>query len=192
MSESTTRPRLLDLVQAGLRELLTLTESENRREAGPKPASLEGGKSSIEDRFPVPSRELAYRLVNVPREDWSRETNRSVEEVLDDVTTDMREALAATLADFAFAAIDSGDSVLGLSTSGRFSNDFVRELMRTLPIDPYMAPEVLERLHAELLTLVRSRSVEASWGRLAEQEGELMIVLPQRSVLARRAATLPG
>ena len=87
-----------------------------------------------------------------------------------------------------------GDPVLRLSSAGRFGDDFARELMRTLPIHPYIAPEVLECLHAELLDLARHGSVEASWGRLAEREGSLEIVLPQRSSDPdrSRAVAIPG
>src|SRR5262249_37140569 len=163
MSASLTNPSLLDSVAT---KGSALREKQGR---------------SLAARFPVPSTELAFRLVNVPAEEWSHETGRPLEEALEAVTTDLRSKLAGTLADSAFAAIERGDSVLRLSSSGRFSDNFARQLMRTLPIHPYVAPEVLELLHAELLDLAKHGSVEASWGRLAEREGGLEIVLSQPS-----------
>jgi hypothetical protein len=174
MSASLTNPSLLDRLVAG-----TSVLPESREQ-------------SIAARFPVPSDALACYLINVPAAEWSQETGRSVEEAVAAVATDLRLELVATLADSAFAAIERGDSVLSLSSAGRFNDDFARELMRTLPIDPYVAPEVLERLHAELRNFAQRGSVEASWGHLAEREGDLEIVLPQLSFDSSRTVAIPG
>lgn len=190
MSESIKQPRLLDLLHAGLRDLLSLVENEEDRRAENRELP-ERRETSLDARFPVPSRDLAFRLVNVPREGWNGETGRPANEVLDEVTSDLREDLAATLADFAYAAIERGTPTVTLSAAGRFADDFVQELMRALPIDPYVAPEVLERLHAELLDLAQTASMEASWGRLADKDGDLEIVLPRGSRASTAAAGSP-
>ena len=193
MSESIKTPRLLERVQAELRNLLSLLEStDDGPEERPDRRPPESREESIGTRFPIPSRDLAFRLVNVAREDWKNETGRPVEEVLTEVTTDLRKDLVATLADLAFTAIERGDSEVELSTSGRFSEDFVRELMRVLPIDPYVAPEVLDRLHAELLGFARSGGLVASWGHLVEKDGDLEIELPRRSESRSSAAVNTG
>jgi len=174
-------------------DVQSLLEKKAPLEVEPNP--VQPGRGTFGDaRFPVPSHELTLFLVNVPLSEWASEDGRSSEEVINDVTRNLQGELADTLADCAFSAIERGDTEVEISVDGRFGDSFARELMRTLPIDPYVAPEVLKRLHSELIDIARSRAAEAGWGRLATKDGGLVISLslsavPQSAVAQEDGAT---
>jgi len=192
MNDQSSRPHILQLLQTVVRSLEEEVGSSDLQTSGvdgtDRPVTEERSSAS----FQVPSRDLTSEMLDVPLEGMGGEGEVLSEETLGRVTKDMQEDLLGTLADFAFAAVERGDEKVDLSESGRFNSGFVVELMRTLPINPYDAPQVLRRLHDELLDVARSGSVRASWGCLAEREGRLELLLPQRSSSAggRRLAAI--
>lgn len=135
--------------------------------------------------FSVPSPDLVREWVSA-----QADMPDFPDSVILQATQEFQQDLVATIADFALSAQDRGVSgPLALSRLGRFDEGFVRQLMRNLPIDPYQAPQILAGLHEELLASARAHELEASWGGLFEDAGDLRLVLTPKPA-ARRALAL--
>jgi hypothetical protein len=139
----------------------------------------------------TPSTELTFKMLNVPHERWSEILGPDDDptEVLTKLTKELRIELLATIADIAFSAREQQQERIALSVERRFTPEFVRDLFRTLPIDPYMAREALEGLHDELLAQIRREPLCGSWGVLVESEGGLVIHLRPAKAASEDAAS---
>jgi hypothetical protein len=165
--------QLLDqLVDADVVQAIAAEESGHR----------EGAAIRIEPRSPsIPSPDLTLKMLNVTREDLLERGAEDPDSLLDEMSSDIRDELLGTIAQFALAALDRGLEKATLSHGNKLDADFASELMRSLPIDPYEAPQVLNQLQSELRSAATNGgALRASWGHIAEEPaGDLVLILNQ-------------
>ena len=140
----------------------------------------------------TPSRELTFEMLNVSRGRWQEilGPEDDFDLALERLTNELRDDLAATIANYAVSAMQEQQETVALTANGRFVPEFAREVTRILPIDPYIAPEALEQLRRQLLAQLRREPLRAWWGS-SESAGDLVLHLRKTDAGAGGASTAP-
>lgn len=176
--------RRIELARAQLQLLAQLLEQLVQADAAETATAAESGHGEDTElrtetrRFSVPSPDLTLKMLNVTRDELIRRGAADPDSLLDEMSSDIRDELLGTIAQFALAALDRGLEKATLSHGEKLDADFASELMRSLPIDPYEAPQVLSQLQSELLSATKEGFLRASWGNLAaEPDGDIVLLL---------------
>jgi len=133
----------------------------------------------------IPSPDLTLKMLNVTRDELIRRGAADPDTLLDEMSSDIRDELLGTIAQFALAALDRGLEKATLSHGEKLDADFASELMSNLPIDPYEATQVFSQLQSELLSAAKEGLLRASWGHFAaEPDGDIVLILDQTTSLS--------